>query len=83
MSRGAYPHVFNNGESLTFSAVCTGTGSVLVEYPLKTGGAWTTGTPGADRVVYLRGPGKTPCGQFDLFSFFFIFGVIDSSLCCY
>ncbi|EDR10711.1 uncharacterized protein LACBIDRAFT_232643, partial [Laccaria bicolor S238N-H82] len=55
-----YPHNFNNREKLVFPW-CTG--GTYIEYPLKSGAPFSgSGSPGADRVVYLQGPQKTFCG---------------------
>ncbi|RDB29527.1 Guanyl-specific ribonuclease Po1 [Hypsizygus marmoreus] len=43
-----YPHQYHNYEGFSFP-MCSGT---FYEYPLKTGSAWSGGSPGADRVIY-------------------------------
>ncbi|GJE87563.1 ribonuclease T1 [Phanerochaete sordida] len=45
---GGYPHQYNNFEGFSFPA-CS---PKFFEYPLKTGAAYTGGSPGADRVIY-------------------------------
>ncbi|KAF2126391.1 ribonuclease-domain-containing protein [Dothidotthia symphoricarpi CBS 119687] len=42
-----YPHKYNNYEGFSFLA-----GGTYYEFPLKTGGVYTGGSPGADRVVF-------------------------------
>ncbi|KAJ4990074.1 ribonuclease [Stagonosporopsis vannaccii] len=42
-----YPHKYNNYEGFDFLV-----GGTYYEFPLKTGGVYTGGSPGADRVVF-------------------------------
>lgn len=47
--RSNYPHQYHNYEGFSFPSSC---GSTYYEYPLKTSGVYTGGSPGADRVIY-------------------------------
>ncbi|OQO09762.1 Guanyl-specific ribonuclease F1 [Cryoendolithus antarcticus] len=46
---GGYPHTYNNYEGFDFDVA-----GPYQEFPIKTSGTFTGGSPGADRVVFNR-----------------------------
>ncbi|KAK7734631.1 hypothetical protein SLS57_000328 [Botryosphaeria dothidea] len=45
--RGGYPHKYNNYEGINFGTL----NGLLYEFPMITGGPWSSGSPGADRCI--------------------------------
>ncbi|GME36558.1 putative guanyl-specific ribonuclease f1 [Neofusicoccum parvum] len=56
---GGYPHNFGNYERLDFGPYTNS--RTLREYPLRLGGRYTGGAPGADRCVVHRDPNTQRC----------------------